>query len=325
MDIRRKGWHSRAVAVTAPDLLERLPRIEPSDSVAGPVSEYFVRRHGLRQDAAVVTWTGDNPSSLIGVGLVQSGAVTISLGTSDTRFGFMPVLHTDPRGEGHVFGSPTGDYMSLICFKNGSLARENVRDRFRLDWETFSEILDTTPPGNRGRIVLPWFEPEIVPKVLTPGPRCYGLAEGDAEGWVRGVVEAQMLSMRLHSRWGGVDVRSIRATGGASANRSILQVMADVHRSEVAPLRVGNSAALGAALRAARWAGGAGRPAFSWDDLVARFVLPGSAETVTPRTEVSDLYDAMLPVYEACEAHGLGEGDDPERIRTAFAERCPGD
>jgi xylulokinase len=39
---------------------------------------------------------------------------------------------TDPRGYGHVFGNPAGRFMSLICFKNGSLAREKIRDRFGL-------------------------------------------------------------------------------------------------------------------------------------------------------------------------------------------------
>lgn len=324
MDIRNRVWHPAALAATAPGLAERLPSIRPSDSVAGPISDYFVSRHRFRPGTRVVTWSGDNPNSLVGVGLVRSGAVAISLGTSDTLFGFMPDLRTDPRGEGHVFGSPTGHYMSLICFKNGSLARENVRDRFRLDWDAFSEILGRSPAGNRGKVLLPWFDPEIVPKVLQPGPRRYGLPEDDAEGWVRGVVESQMLSMRSHSRWMGVDISSIRATGGASANRRILQVAADVFGAEVAPLRIGNSAALGAAMRAARWVADAEAPAFRWDDLVERFASPSPAESVRPRPETRALYDAMLPVYEACEAHALGEGADPERIRAAFARRHSG-
>ena len=34
----------------------------------------------------------------------------------------------DSTGTGHVFGSPTGEFMGLTCFKNGSLARERIRD-----------------------------------------------------------------------------------------------------------------------------------------------------------------------------------------------------
>ena len=32
----------------------------------------------------------------------------------------------DETGTGHVFGSPTGDYMGLTCFSNGSLARASA-------------------------------------------------------------------------------------------------------------------------------------------------------------------------------------------------------
>jgi xylulokinase len=55
----------------------------------------------------------------------------------------------------------------------------------------------------------------------------------------------------LHSRWMAPRVDTIHATGGAAVNRDILQVMADVFGANVYQLRVDNSAALGAALRAA--------------------------------------------------------------------------
>ena len=46
--------------------------------------------------AKVVAWSGDNPCSLIGVGLVREGRVGISLGTSDTLFGLMTEPRVDP-------------------------------------------------------------------------------------------------------------------------------------------------------------------------------------------------------------------------------------
>ena len=94
--------------------------------------------------------------------------------------------------------------MFLLCFKNGSLARERVRDRYGLDWQGFSDILTETPPGNRGRIMLPYFISEITPVVLEPGAvRFGGLDAEDSAGNVRAVAEAQVMSMALHSEWTG--------------------------------------------------------------------------------------------------------------------------
>ena len=83
---------------------------------------------------------------------MDEGRVAISLGTSDTIFGLMREPRVDPTGTGHVSGAPTGDYMGITVFKNGSLARERIRDAFGLTWPEFSSALAATPPGNHGRI-----------------------------------------------------------------------------------------------------------------------------------------------------------------------------
>src|SRR5262249_6740891 len=143
-----------------------------------------------------------------------------------------------------------GDYMGITVFRNGSLARERVRDEYGLTWGQFSRALAVTPAGNGGRTMLPWFEPEITPRVVMPGVRRFDLDPDDHLGNVRAIVEAQQIAMALHSAWMHVDVKTIYATGGASANRAILQVMADVFNADVYQFVVANTAALGAALRA---------------------------------------------------------------------------
>ena len=248
MDIQNRVWHSAALQATAPHLLSKLPRLAEPWRVIGPVSQYFVKKYGLNPSAQALVWSGDNPCSVIGLGLIQEGITAVSLGTSDTCFGLMNRCRTDPQGEGHVFVAPTGDYMTLICFKNGSLAREKIRDQYGLDWSGFNQALAATPPGNKGAILLPWFDAEIVPRVSRPGVHRFDLDERDAAANCRAVVEAQMMSMRIHSDWMKVRPRQIYATGGASANAAILQVMADVFSCPVFRIEVAKSAALGAAL-----------------------------------------------------------------------------
>ena len=63
--------------------------------------------------------------------------------------------------------------------------------------------------------------------------------------------------------------RTIHATGGASANREILQVMADVFDADVYRFDSTDSAALGAALRA--WQADTN---LSWTEVVDAFARP---------------------------------------------------
>jgi xylulokinase len=197
---------------------------------------------------------------------------------------------TDPRGYGHVFGNPAGGFMSLICFANGSLAREEIAKRFNLSWEDFARaIAEKTRPGNDGNFMLPYFVPEMTPKILAPELRCFGNAEfvgmRDANAAARGIVEAQALTMRLHADWIGERPETILVTGGASRNLGILQVLADVFQGEIRPLRVANSSALGGALRAAQAVEG-----IAWEDLYARFAAPDADLRVSPNPEARNVY-----------------------------------
>jgi xylulokinase len=322
MDLATRAWWPPAVGATAPDLAARLPEIAPSPTVIGRLAPFWQARCGLPA-ARLVVWSGDNPSSAIGTGLVRQGRVTVSLGTSDTIFGLVGTLRVDPTGTGHLFGAPTGEYLSLTCFRNGALARERIRDAYGLGWDGFSRVLRETPAGNGGRILLPWFEPEITPFVADAGVRRYGLDATDARGHVRGVVESQMMALALHSRWMEVHVDSIYATGGASANREVLQVMADVFGAGVDQLEIGNSAALGAALRAFHADRLADGEELTWDDVIAGFVEPMASSRVEPDPARHALYGALMEVHAACEAHALGRGPDPAPLLTRFLEQFP--
>ena len=308
MDIRKKVWHPDALAATAPKLKGKLPPLAESWKGVGVVSPYFVKKFGLNPEAQTLVWSGDNPCSVVGLGLIREGMVAISLGTSDTYFGSMKKCRTDEHGEGHVFGSPTGDYMTLICFKNGSLAREKIRDAYGIkDWEKFGEALKAAPPGNNGGILLPWFEAEIVPRVNRPGIHRFDLDEKDAAANCRAIVEAQMMSMRLHSQWMKVSPDRIFATGGASQTSPILQIMADVMNCRVERIEVSKSAALGAALRAAHgWLVQTGKKP-KWEKVVAGFTDPVPNSEIRPNPKATKVYDQLIEKYAACERTALDQ------------------
>ncbi len=304
LDLGTGDWAQEALDATAPDLRERLPEVVASATVVGTLSDYWVRRHGF-PPAELVAWTGDNPSSLVGVGAVEPGLAAISLGTSDTLFAPMADPTPDPSGAAHVFGAPTGGFMSLVCFRNGSLARERVRDRFDLDWPGFSALLRATPPGNGGALMLPWFEPEITPPVLEAGERTRDLDPDDAPANVRAVVEGQMMAMARHSHWAVPRAQRIHATGGAARNVEILQVMADVFDAPVHRIEVANSACLGAALRALHAHEGSTGRRPTWESVVAGFASPRPDSVVRPRPDAVEAYRRLGPEHAAFEEASL--------------------
>ena len=302
MDIRKKAWNPAALAATAPGLARRLPSLANSGQAIGKVSPYFVEKFGVNPEALATAWTGDNPASVIGLGLIKPGQAAISLGTSDTFFGSMQKCQTDDHGEGHVFGSPAGGYMTLICFKNGSLAREKIRELYKLaDWKKFGEQLTKTSPGNDGAILLPWFEAEIVPRVNRPGIHRFDLDEKNAAANCRAIFEAQALSMKLHSQWMNIAPQQIFATGGASNDRALLQVLADVMNCRVRRIEVSKSAALGAALQAAHGLLTATGKKPAWEKLVAGFSQPIPGSEIRPNKKSGRIYDRLLKKYAACE------------------------
>ncbi|KAG8240101.1 hypothetical protein J437_LFUL019685, partial [Ladona fulva] len=84
---------------------------------------------------------------------LKHGDIAVSLGTSDTVFLWL----SEPKimMEGHVFCNPVdkNSYMALLCFKNGSMTRERIRDNSADgSWEIFNELLDNTPRGNFGNM-----------------------------------------------------------------------------------------------------------------------------------------------------------------------------
>ncbi|GER30018.1 xylulose kinase, partial [Striga asiatica] len=275
MDIKERAWSERLLEVTAPGLEERLGKLAPAYSVAGLIAPYFVDRYLFDKNCLIIQWSGDNPNSLAGLTLNSPGDLAISLGTSDTLFGI--AAEHKPCLEGHVFPNPVDPkgYMVMLCYKNGSLTREEIRNRCAdKSWDTFNALLQQTQPLNGGKIGFYYKDHEIMPP-LPVGIHRYILEnfngdtlDGVKEREVRALIEGQFLSMRAHAeRFGMPSPKRIIATGGASSNNSILGSVASIFGSNVYKvqsagnvlsctlstrlLEYSDSASMGAALRAA--------------------------------------------------------------------------
>nr|XP_057916917.1 xylulose kinase-like isoform X2 [Doryrhamphus excisus] len=309
LNIRTKKWSEVCMEATAPHLDRLLGMPLPSASVLGPVSSYWVHRFGFSNSCRVVAFTGDNPASLAGMRL-QQGDIAVSLGTSDTVFVWLQ--HPRPALEGHVLINPVDwrHFMALLCFKNGSLTRERVRNRCAEgSWEVFSAALRETPLGNDGYIGFYFDVLEILPRAV--GIHIFDADDNkvsslSAQAEVRALVEGQFLSRRLHAELLGYSIipgSRVLATGGASCNKDILQVLSDVFNAPVYTIDVSNSACLGSAYRAMH--GVVDQSGLSFFDVLKK--APEARLVATPQPTAQQVYNDMLRRYAQLEKRVLQE------------------
>jgi len=291
-DIPGNNWSEPLLELTAgkdgvAELRNKLGEVEKDGGASlGRVSSYFTTKYGFSPDCEVAPFTGDNPATILALPLRPLDAI-VSLGTSTTFLMITPVYKPDPSY--HFFNHPTtpGQYMFMLCYKNGGLAREKVRDALPKPsgpdpWATFNQHALATPPldmhseTDPAKLGLYFYLPEIVPNIragtwrYTCSPDGANLQETPSP-WpaatdARAIVESQALSMRLrsqklvHTPPGRTALpaqpRRIYLVGGGSLNPAIAQILGDVlgGADGVYKLDVGgNACALGGAYKAV-WA-----------------------------------------------------------------------
>lgn len=270
-DTKGGKWHHGLLELASGDdgaeNLKQKLGVVPEDGGGsfGPVSPYFVSRYGFHKSCAVIPMTGDNPSTIIALPL-RAGDAIVSLGTSTTFLMSTPQYKPDPAY--HFMNHPTtaGLYMFMLCYKNGGLAREQIRDAVdktaaSKSWDIFNRIATSTPPlGQQDlsrdpmRIGLFFPRPEIVPNVnagtwrytfekssksltaVQPGDSKWPEPDADA----RAILESQFLSLRLRSQAlvtpqkspDGLSLppqpRRVYLVGGGSANPVFAEIAGQV-------------------------------------------------------------------------------------------------
>ncbi|KAL5402436.1 hypothetical protein PMIN03_010670 [Paraphaeosphaeria minitans] len=272
-DIKNGRWNEECLALAAGEegvdnLKSKLGDVpEDGGSSFGSVSPYFVKRYGFPETAQVIPFTGDNPSTILALPLRSSDAI-VSLGTSTTFLMSTPQYKPDPAY--HFLNHPTtaGLYMFMLCYKNGGLAREHIRDAINehsngtaKSWDLFNETAlktpvlgQQTPESDPMRLGLYFPRPEIVPNVkegtwrflykdntLSPLPPRGAQGKTEDKAWptpsadARAILESQFLSLRLRSQslvgpQGDLppQPRRIYLVGGGAANSAIADLAGQV-------------------------------------------------------------------------------------------------
>ncbi|KAF2155865.1 putative D-Xylulose kinase [Myriangium duriaei CBS 260.36] len=285
--IAKGQWHEKLLKLVGgkehvDDLKAKLGQVpEDGGGSFGRISNYFVKRFGFPDDCSIIPCTGDNPATILALPLRPADAM-VSLGTSTTFL--MSTKEYKPDPAYHFMNHPTtaGLYMFMLCYKNGGLAREQIRDQLgsSASWDEFnSAALNTAPlaqsqPNDPMRLGLFFPRHEIVPNVRA-GQWRYNYdsvtqkleqeANDVVESDARVIVESQMLSLRLRSqklvhpvkdssgKTLPAQPRRVYLVGGASSNPAIARIAGDVLGGVEGVYKLdigGNACGLGAAYKA---------------------------------------------------------------------------
>lgn len=177
----------------------------------GCISKYFCGKYGFLPKTKIYSFTGDNLATIISLPLEEND-VLVSLGTSTTVL--LVTEQCETSSQYHLFKHPTlaSAYMGMICYCNGSLAREKVRDELnekhgyeKDSWDKFNQLLDESKTFDR-KLGIYFPLGEIVPSAAAQYKRAQlkGNVVETVESWdveedVTSIVESQTISCRMRA------------------------------------------------------------------------------------------------------------------------------
>jgi xylulokinase len=313
-----RAWSEKVLTAISPDLKAKLPPVLASDATIGFISAELASRFGLDPRCRIDAGSGDNMYGAVGTGNVEPGIVTVSLGTSGTAYTCMEQAYIDPSGEIAAFCDSTGRYLPLLCVSNLANGYNALVQQYGLTHEAFNEIISRTAPGNKGRLLIPWYVGERTPDVPLAAPVYFGFGvqEFNRENLCRAVLEGHILNLYDGFRKMPIRPAEIRLTGGLAQSHAWCQTIADIFEAEAVPVE-GEGAALGAALHAA-WVfqKESGQPA-DLAHLVRPYVIMREDRRCKPIPAHSASHRLQKQVFQALSerVRGKNTGLDPFALR----------
>jgi xylulokinase len=235
-----------------------LPVCHESSDVTGKITPAVAELTGLAAGTPVVGGGGDQASSAVGNGIVEPGIVSCTLGTSGVVFAHMEEVAYDPAGRVHTFCHAVRNKWHVMGVTQGAgLSLQWFRKQLapQMDYDALTAEAGTSAPGAQGLFWLPYLMGERTPHLdATARGGWIGLtARHTRADLVRALIEGVSYSQRdcLDIIEGlGVNIDSVRASGGGATSSFWRQLLADILGKRIVTLATQEGSAYGAALLA---------------------------------------------------------------------------
>jgi len=310
-DVRQRRWSDEVLNAlgVARDLL---PNVYESPVVSGKVSVSAAKATGLAPGTPVVGGGGDQAAGAVGNGVVETGVLSSTIGSSGVLFAFTDEPVLDPKGrmqsfchavpgKWHVMGVTQGAGLSLRWFRdNFGEAEMLVSNLTGVDpYVLLDREAEQAPVGCEGLLFLPYLMGERAPH-LDPDAKgvFFGLtARHTRLHMIRAIFEGVAYSLRdsLEIIRGemAIAVQQVRASGGGGRSALWRQIQADVFNTEMVTINVAEGPAYGVALLA-----GVGTGVWGSVEEACRATIE-VVQYIPPIAENVAIYERFYAIYRA--------------------------
>jgi xylulokinase len=262
LDVTHRRW-SREVAEAASIQESWLPRVFESPEICARISEQAAGLTGLKAGTPVAAGAGDQGAGAVGMGILQPGSVSATIGTSGVVFAATAQPTRDPKGRLHTFcHAVPGLWHVMGVTQSAGLSLSWLKETFFAgeSYDALNADAAKIPAGSDGLLWGPYLLGERTPH-LDPEVRaafaCIG-AGTTAAHFVRAVLEGVAYSLQdtftLFAEL-GIPVSGIRLGGGGARGALWRRIQAGIYGHPVEVLTAEEGGAFGCALMAGVGAG----------------------------------------------------------------------
>lgn len=305
LDVAKRQWSKKLLSKLGLDI-DLLATCYESEEVTGKLTAEAAELLGLSTECVVVGGAGDCAANAVGTGVVESGVLSTSIGTSGIMFVHSDKVEIDPRGRLHTFcHAVRGKWHMMGVSLTGGGAFDWFTAKLFPELCTLGpkpyEVLNAeakeAPPGAEGLFFLPYLAGERTPHADPHARGCFvGLTLKHGRGHLaRSIMEGVAYAMRdslAIIQEMKVPVKQIRASGGGSKSPLWRQIQADVFGQKVVTINAEQGPAYGVALLAAVGAG-----AFKNVAEACAATIRVVSETPLDK-QAKKVYDRGFPVYQ---------------------------
>ena len=274
MDVAKRKWNYELI-----DKLDIPRNIIPetlgeSQDVLGCLKKDIAEDWGLRTGIPVVAGGGDQPAGGVGTGVIRSGIIGATIGTSGVVFGCTdrPLIDDKDRAIYTMAHSVPDKWCFLGLVLTAGASLKWVRDIMLAEkkseyerkgkdiYEFMTGLAERTAVGSEGLLFLPYLNGEKTP-INNADARglFFGLSQRHDMGDIcRSVMEGVTFAMHdtiMMCREFGIKVNEVRANGGGAKSQLWRQIQADVYKANIITTNIDEGPAAGAAIMAAVGAG----------------------------------------------------------------------